>query len=110
MKWRWMLLLAGLGLYALVLVPGFLPHTMDLPIAMLAGLTIATIALLSFDSTRVDRRLAIAMITVSLIVLAAAIVLAWQGHTYLLLLLTMPALGLGLFGLRKLREERKKDE
>lgn len=110
MKWHWVMLLAGLGVYALVLVPGFLPHTMDLLVAMLAGLIIATVAVLGFDSTRVDRRLARLMVAVGLIMLVAAIVLAWRGHIYLLLLLSVPALGLGLFGLRKLHTEREKDE
>lgn len=110
MKWHWMLLLAGLGLYGLVLVPGFLPHTMDIAVAMLAGMIIATVAVFGFDSTHVDKRLATLMVATGLIMLVAAIVLAWQGHSYLLLLLTVPALSLGLFGLRKIHEERKKDE
>lgn len=110
MKWHWILLLAGLGLYALVLIPGLVPHTIDIAITVLAGMIIATVAVFGFDSTHVDRRLASLMVVVGSAVLLTGITLAWRGHAYSLVLLSVPAIGLGLFGLRKLLDERKKDE
>lgn len=110
MNWHWILLLAGLGIYVLALSPGFLPHAADTPVAMLAGMIIATVALLGFDSTHVNRKLAALMVAVSLILLITGIVLALQGHAYIFVLLSVPALGLGLFGLRKILDERKKHE
>lgn len=110
MKWHWFALLAGLGLYLLVLVPGLLPHTLDSVTVILAGVTIASIAVFGFGSTHVDRRLAILMVAVSLIILTAGIVLAREGHNNLLWLLSVPAIGLGLFGLRKFFEKRENDE
>lgn len=104
------MLLAGSGLYALVLIPGFLPHTIDILVGALAGLTIATVALVGFDSTRVSRTLAWLMVALGFVMLVTGIVLARQGHAYLLLLLSVPAIGLGLFGLRKLRSVREKEE
>lgn len=102
MKWHWVTLLAGLGLYILVLVPGLLPHTLDSVVVILAGVTIASISVFGFGSTHVDGRLAILMVGTSLAILVAGILLARQGHNNLLLLLSVPAIGLGLFGVRKL--------
>ncbi|MDP1716008.1 MAG: hypothetical protein Q8L41_14810 [Anaerolineales bacterium] len=110
MKWHWVLLLAGLVLYVLALVPGILPHTIDIPVAMLAGVTIATVAVFGFDSTQVDRRLAGLIVVISLVLLVAGIVLARQGHVYILVLLSVPAIGLGSFGLRKLIDKREKND
>ena len=110
MKWHWVMLLGGLGLYGLALVPGILPHTIDIPIAMLAGMTIATVAVLGFDSTKLNRRLARLMVAVSLLIFLAGIVLARQRHNSLLLVLSMPAIGTGVFGLRKLFDRREKNE
>lgn len=110
MKWHWVVLLAGQGLYGLALVPGILPHTIDIPIAMLAGMTIATVAALGFDSTKLNRKLARLMVAVSLLILLAGIFLARQGHNSLLLVLSVPAIGLGIFGLRKLFDRRENNE
>lgn len=110
MKWRWVMLLMGLGLYVLVLIPGILPHDIDNVVAMLAGVTIATVAVFGFDTTHVDRRLAILMIIVSVIMFVAGIALARQGHPYAQLVLSVPAAGLGLFGARKLIENKEKND
>lgn len=107
MKWHWFALLAGLGLYILVLIPGLLPHTLDSVAVIFAGVTIASVAVFGFGSTYVDRRLAILMVGVSLIILTAGIFLARQGHNRLLLLLSVPAVGLGLFGLREFFEKKR---
>jgi len=50
------------------------------------------------------------MVVVGSAVLLTGITLAWRGHVYSLVLLSVPAIGLGLFGLRKLLDERTKDE
>lgn len=110
MKWHWVMLLMGLGLYVLVLIPGTLPHEIDSVVSMLAGVTIATVAIFGFDTTHVDRRLAILMIIVSVIMFVAGIALVRQGHPYVLLVLFMPAAGLGLFGARKLIENKEKND
>ena len=73
-------------------------------------MTFASIAIFDFDSTHVDRKLAILMFVVSLIILIAGILLARQGHEKLFGLLSMPAIGLGLFGLRKFFEKSEKNE
>jgi hypothetical protein len=109
MKWHWFALLAGLGLYVLVLVPGFLPHTLDSVAVILAGVTLASVAVFGFGSTHVDRRLAILIVGVSLIILTAGIVLAWRGHDKLFWLLSAPAIGLGLLGLRKFFEKKREE-
>lgn len=110
MKWRWVMLLAGLGLYVLVLVPGFLPHASDSVVAIVAGVTLATVAVFGFDTTHVSRRLAALMIIVSLIMFTAGIALTRQGHPYVQLALSVPAAGLGLFGARKLIDKREKND
>ena len=110
MKWQWVILLAGLGLYVLVLVPGFLPHTSDSVVALVAGVTLATVAVFGFDTNHVSRRLAALMIIVSLIMFSAGIVLARQGHPYVQLALSVPATGLGFFGARMLIDKRKKND
>jgi len=110
MKWHWIILLVGFGLYALVFVPGFLPHTSDSVVAMLAGMTLATVAVFGFDTTHVNGKLAGLMIVVSLIMFTAGIALARQGHPYVQLALSVPAIGLGLFGARMLINKRKKDD
>lgn len=110
MKWHWFSLLAGLGLYILVFIPGLLPHTLDSVAVILAGVILASVAVFGFDSAHVDRRLASLMVGVSLIILSAGILLARQGHNKLLWLLSVPAIGLGLFGLRKYFEKSEKNE
>jgi len=110
MKWHWVMLLVGLGLYVLVLIPGTLPHDVDNVVAMLAGVTIATVAVLGFDTIHVNRRLATIMIVVSLLMLVMGIALARQGHPYAQLVLSVPAAGLGLFGARKLIENKEKND
>lgn len=107
MKWHWIMLLVGLGLYTLVLFPGLLPHSVDSMVAILAGVTIASVAMFGFVSTHVDRRLARLLIVLSLIMLVIGIMLARQGHPYSLVVLSVPAIGMGLFGLRKIFDERK---
>ena len=106
MNWYWIILLAGFGLYVLVLIPGLLPDSVDVIVAVLSGVTMISVAVFGFDTTHVDRRLAILMIILSLLMLVAGIVLARQGHIYILLLLSVPAIGLGLFGLRNLIDKR----
>lgn len=90
----------------LVLIPGLLPDSVDVIVAVLSGVTMISVAVFGFDTTHVDRRLAILMIILSLLMLVAGIVLARQGHIYILLLLSVPAIGLGLFGLRNLIDKR----
>jgi len=110
MKWHWVILLAGLGLYVLVLIPGFLPHASDSVVSILAGVTLATVALFGFDTVHVSKRLALSMIILSLVMLLTGIVLARQGHPYVQLTLSVSAIGLGLFGTRMLIDNRKKND
>ena len=110
MKWYWVILLAGLGLYLLVLIPGILPHPVDMAVTIFSGLSMISVAAFGFDKTHVDRNMAIPMIILSLLMLGVGIVLALQSHEYTLLLLSGPAVGLGVFGLRKLLNGRKKDD
>lgn len=104
------MLLMGVGLYMLVLIPGILMHGIDSVITMLAGVTIATVAVFGFDTTHVSSRLATLMIILSLIMLATGMTLARLGHPYVQLVLSVPAAGLGLFGARKLIEKKKKND
>ena len=46
MKWHWAALLAGIGLYVLVLIPGILPHSVDLAVTLLSGVSMASVAYL----------------------------------------------------------------
>lgn len=110
MKWHWCLLFAGFILYILVLIPGVLSHSVDVAVMILSGISLLSIAVFGFDTIHVDRILAILMITLSLLMLIAGIVLAWQGHGYILFLLAVPALGLGMFGARKLMDKREKHD
>ncbi|MBV6391177.1 MAG: hypothetical protein KPEEDBHJ_00385 [Anaerolineales bacterium] len=110
MKWHWSLLFAGFILYILVLIPGVLPHSVDVAVMILSGISLLSIAVFGFDTIHVDRILAVLMITLSLLMLIAGIVLAWQGHGYILFLLAVPALGLGMFGARKLMDKREKHD
>ena len=109
-KWYWVRLLAGLGLYLLVLIPGILPHPVDTGVTIFSGLSMISVAAFGFDKAPVRRNLATMMIILSLVMLVVGIVLARQGHGYTLLLLSGPAVGLGVFGLRKLLNGRKNDD
>ena len=82
MKWYWVILLAGISIYLLVLGPGILPHEIDGVATILAGVNIASVALVGFDTTHVDRRLATLIIIARLILIATGIALAVQGHPY----------------------------
>ena len=97
-------------MYALVLIPGILPHSIDVAVTILSGVSMASVAIFGFDSIHVDRRLAILMIILGLIMLSVGISLARQDHGYILLLLAVPALGLGIFGARKLMDKREKHD
>ncbi len=110
MKWHWSLLSAGLVLYLLVLIPGILPHSIDVVVTILSGVSMASVAIFGFDSIHVDRRLAVLMLILGLIMLSVGISLARQGHDYLLLLLSVPAIGLGIFGARNLIDKREKHD
>ena len=110
MKWHWSLLTAGFALYLLVLIPGILPHSIDVAVTILSGVSMASVAIFGFDSIHVDRRLAILMIILGLIMLSVGISLARQGHVYILLLLSVPAIGLGIFGVRNLIDKREKHD
>lgn len=91
MKWHWVMLLMGLGLYVLVLILRILPHAIDNVVAMLAGAVIATVAVFGFDTTHVNKRFATLMLVLSLLMLAIGIALARQGHPYVQLILSVPA-------------------
>ncbi len=110
MKWHWVMLLMGLGLYVFVLIPGILPHSVDVAVTMLSGMGMVSVAIFGFDTSHVDRNLAILMIILSLLMLVVGIVLARQDHGNILLLLSMPALGFGIFGARKLMDKREKHD
>ena len=110
MKWHWITLLAGFGLYVLALIPGILPHSVDVAVMIASGISLLSVAVFGFDTVHVDRNLAVLMITISLLMLIAGIVQARQGHGYILLLLAAPALGLGVFGARKLMDKREKHD
>ena len=110
MKWHWITLLAGFGLYMLVLIPSIPQHPADVAVIILSGISMISVAVFGFDTTHVDRRLAILMIILSLVMLVAGIVLAHQGDIYILLLLSVPASGLGVFGLRKLINKGEKHD
>ena len=47
-----------------VLVPGILPHAIDIVVAILLGVTIAPVAVVGFDNTKVDKAVANLMIAV----------------------------------------------
>lgn len=110
MKWHWVMLLIGLGLYVFVLIPGILPHSVDVVVMILSGISLLSVAVFGFDTVHVDRNLAVLMIILSLLMLIVGTVLAWQGHGYILLLLSVPAIGLGIFGMRKLLDKREKHD
>lgn len=101
-------MLAGFGLYVLALIPGILPHSVDVAVMIFSGISLLTVAVFGFDTIHVDRNLAVLMIILSLLMLIAGIVLVWQGHGYILLLLAVPAFELGMFGVRKLMDKREK--
>ena len=76
----------------------------------LSGMGMVSVAIFGFDTTHVDRNLAILMISLSLLMLVVGIVLARQDHENILLLLSVPAVGLGIFGMRKLLDKREKHD
>lgn len=82
MKWYWVILLTGLSVYMLVIGPGILPHEIDGVVTILAGVNIASVAVVGFDTTHVDHRLATLIIIAKLILIATGIALAVQGHPY----------------------------
>ena len=82
MKWYWVILLTGLSVYMLVIGPGILPHEIDGVVTILAGVNIASVAVVGFDTTHVDNRLATLIIIAKLILIATGIALAVQGHPY----------------------------
>jgi hypothetical protein len=104
------MLFAGFVMYLLVLIPGILPHSVDVVVMILSGISLLSVAVFGFGTVHVDGNLAILMITMSLLMLIVGTVLARQGHGHILLLLAVPALGLGLFGMRKLMDIREKHE
>jgi hypothetical protein len=104
------MLIAGLGLYGFVLVPGILPHSIDIIVTILSAMIIASVAIFGFDNPKVEKGVASLMIAVSLIMLVAGISVARAGHDYVLFLLSVPATGLGLFGARKFFVKREKHE
>ncbi|MBI5944754.1 MAG: hypothetical protein HY864_10330 [Chloroflexi bacterium] len=75
-----------------------------------SGISLLSVAVFGFDTVHVDRNLAVLMLILNLIMLSVGISLARQGHVYLLLLLSMPAIGLGIFGARNLTDKREKHD
>ena len=106
MKWHRFLLLVGFGLYLLGLAPGVLPDKIDVIATIVSGLTIASLAIFGFDHFHVGIRLAILMIMVGTIAIIAGILLAREGHPYLLPLISIPAIGLSSVGLWELLKRK----
>ncbi len=107
MKWHWFVLLAGLSLYLLGLAPGVLPDRIDVIATILSGVTIASLVIFGFDHFHAGTRLAILMLTVGALALTTGLVLAREGHPYLLPLISIPAFGLGWVGLRALLKRKR---
>ncbi len=107
MKWHWFILLAGLGLYGLSVYPGLLPHTLDNMALILAGITIGSAAVFGFDPVLVNCRFGTLLIWLGIAIFSTGVVLAWFGHPHLLIPFSIPAVGLGVFGLRILFEKKE---
>lgn len=102
MKWPWFALLAGMGLYVMSFIPGFLPHSIDIVVISLAGVMTASVAVFGFESTHISKQFSTLLIAISAIMFTVGIMLMQQGHNNILWLISVPATGFGLFGFRKL--------
>ncbi|HNE05992.1 MAG TPA: hypothetical protein PLT08_15810 [Anaerolineales bacterium] len=83
---------------------------MDVAVMILSGISLLSVAIIGFDTIHVEGSLAVLMVILSPLMLITGIILAWQGHGYILFLLAVPALGLGILGARKLMDKREKHD
>lgn len=100
MKWHWILLLVGLGIYGLIIVPTLLHDTTDFVVLLMSGITVVSFAVFGFDPAQNSRRFAVWMIFASVLLAATAILLVRDGRLFMLVLF-IPALALGGFGAQK---------
>lgn len=99
-KWHWVLLLAGLGTYSLIITPALLHDAIDAVVLLVSGTTVVSFAIFGFDSAQLSRRLAAWMIITAVLLAATGILLVRDGRVFMLILV-IPVLALGGVGLQK---------
>jgi hypothetical protein len=110
MKMHWIGLIAGALFYIFALIPGVLPHRVDVVFMILSGLLIASFSFIGFDVPFPRKKLAVSLLMIGGMILLGGILIAIIGHPYILFIITVPALGLVIFGLRQLLDEKKRDD
>lgn len=110
MKWHWIGLITGVLFYILALIPGMLPHRVDILFMILSGMLIASYSFMGFDVPSPRKKLAVSSLMIGSLVLLSGVLMAIVGHAYILFIVAVPSLGFVFFGLRYLLDEKKRDE
>lgn len=110
MKLHWFGLILGITFYILALIPGVLPHRVDIIFMILSGLLIVSFTIIGFDIPTPRKKLAILSLLIGCLVFLAGVLMTISGHPYILFIVAVPSVGLVFFGLRQLLNERKRDE
>jgi hypothetical protein len=107
MKLHWLGLIAGGLVVGLALVPGLLPHNVDVGMVLLSGMLLASYSILGFDLPFPRKQVAILTFVLGSLILICGVLMVLAGHTIVLYIVGFPSLGLILFGLREVLEARR---
>ena len=104
MKPQWIILILGFGLYVFALIPGVLPHRMDVLAMIISGMLIGSLAIIGFDLPFHPKKVGRIFLVIGVLVFLAGIVMALFGHGYFVFIIAVPSLGLALLGFRELKK------
>ena len=104
MKPQWIILILGFGLYVFALIPGILPHRMDVLAMIISGMLIGSLATIGFDLPFHPKKVGRIFLVIGVLVFLAGIVMALFGHVYYLFIVAVPSLGLALLGIQVLKK------
>ena len=103
MKPQWVILLLGFGLYAFALIPGLLPHRLDIIAMVISGMLLGSLVIIGFDLPYHPKQVGRIFLTIGALLLLAGIMMALFGHPYYLFVIAVPSLGAALLGLQALK-------
>ena len=107
MKLHWLGLILGITFYLLVLIPGVLPHHVDMMFMILSGMLIVSFTIIGFDVPTPRKKLAVSSLLIGCLVFLAGVLMAISGHPYILFVVAVPSLGLVSLVLKHLLADLK---
>ena len=110
MKLHWLGIILGITFYILALIPGVLPHRVDMTFMILSGLLIVSFTIIGFDIPTPRKKLAVSSLLIGCLILLAGVLMAISGHPYILFIVAVPSLGFIFLALKHLHADMNGDK